>query len=101
MAVCIQIAYCIPFESGTTADRKIALYNDRVQMFLKCILHQKIMRVNMVKRENIYFRQTNVWISSIVTVNFYYFLNLSFFLFYYYYYYYFIKRHYALICGFL
>jgi hypothetical protein len=55
MAVCIQIAYCIHFDSGTTADRKITLYNDRLQIFLKCIVRQKIMRVNRAKREKIVF----------------------------------------------
>jgi hypothetical protein len=60
MALCIQIAYCIQFDSGTTADRNITLYNDRLQIFLKSIVGQKIMNVNLVKRENIYIRQTNV-----------------------------------------
>jgi len=42
MAVCMQITYCIQFGSGTTADRKITLYNDRLQIFLKRTVRQNL-----------------------------------------------------------
>jgi len=55
VAVCVQIAYCVQVDIGNAANRKITLYNERLQIFVKNITRQKIMGVNMAKTENIIF----------------------------------------------
>jgi hypothetical protein len=68
LAGCIQIAYCVQFDFGTTGDRKIALYNDRLQIFLEKYCRSESSGGKYGEERKHYIRQTNVRISSILII---------------------------------